>query len=110
MLSENPFKMPSSELAAGAKRIIVALDVASASEALRLVNLFGDRVGGVKLGLELLMSTGPALADEIAALGVPVFLDGKFMDIPNTVAGGGGGGRPPRGSLMKYFFFVGWGV
>src|ERR1035437_8538280 len=101
MLSENPFKMPSSDLAAAAKRIIVALDVASASEALRLVNLFGDRVGGVKLGLELLMSTGPALADEIAALGVPVFLDGKFMDIPNTVAGAVRAATRPRVCMMN---------
>ncbi len=41
----------------------------------------------VKVGLELLMSAGPGVVAELRALGCSVFVDGKFHDIPNTVAG-----------------------
>ena len=68
-------------------RIIVALDVPSESEALELVVNLQGHVGLFKVGLELLMSEGVGIVRGITAKGGEVFLDGKFLDIPNTVAG-----------------------
>jgi orotidine-5'-phosphate decarboxylase len=65
--------------------ILVALDVPSAEEAVRLARLLRNSVGGFKLGLELLMGPGPALVGVVANLGLPVFCDAKLHDIPNTV-------------------------
>jgi len=66
--------------------IIVALDVASAEEALRLVELLTPVSGGFKVGSELFTAAGPEIVRRIRGLGAPVFLDLKFHDIPNTVA------------------------
>lgn len=66
--------------------ILVALDVPTAEEAVRLAKLVSPQVGGFKVGLELLMGPGPATASAIAALGKPVFVDAKLHDIPSTVA------------------------
>jgi orotidine-5'-phosphate decarboxylase len=73
----------------GARAIpIVALDVASGEEALRLAKVLGSRCRFYKVGSELFTAAGPdvvrALREELAA---DVFLDLKFHDIPNTVAG-----------------------
>lgn len=67
-------------------RITVALDVDSRDEALSLVDLLKDEVGMFKLGMQLINSEGPTLVREIASRGIPVFVDLKFHDIPNTVA------------------------
>jgi orotidine-5'-phosphate decarboxylase len=67
--------------------VIVALDVPTRQAALKLVGDLGPRVRLFKVGLELLMSAGPQVVPEIRELGVDVFVDGKFLDIPNTVAG-----------------------
>lgn len=67
--------------------IIIALDVASEKEAIDLVLKLKDRVGYFKIGLELLNSVGIHIVRDILDVGGKVFLDGKFMDIPNTVAG-----------------------
>jgi orotidine-5'-phosphate decarboxylase len=68
---------------------IVALDVASAEEALTLARQLAGSCRFYKVGSELFTAAGPgivhALQDE---LGADVFLDLKFHDIPNTVAGG----------------------
>jgi orotidine-5'-phosphate decarboxylase len=65
--------------------VFVALDVPSSSEAKALADTLRGHVGGYKIGLELFTSEGPRIVDE---LGAPeVFLDLKFHDIPNTVAG-----------------------
>jgi orotidine-5'-phosphate decarboxylase len=69
------------------KRIIVSLDVPNLSEALSLVTELRNEVAYFKVGLELLSSVGPAVVEKIRALGGQVFYDGKFFDIPNTVAG-----------------------
>jgi orotidine-5'-phosphate decarboxylase len=67
---------------------IVALDVPTGAEALRLARSLGDACRFFKVGNELFTAEGPgvvrALRDE---LGADVFLDLKFHDIPNTVAG-----------------------
>lgn len=69
-------------------KIIVALDVDSLPKALKLVEALHPFVGYFKVGLELLMSEGPdRVVYEIKERGGKVFCDGKFMDIPNTVAG-----------------------
>lgn len=69
------------------KRIIVALDVATESEAVELVTKLRDHVGLFKIGLELIYSVGISIIQKVINLGGEVFLDGKFKDIPNTVAG-----------------------
>ena len=67
---------------------IVALDVASADEALRLARRIGDRCRFYKVGSELFTSGGAAVVHALQEeLGADVFLDLKFHDIPNTVAG-----------------------
>lgn len=65
--------------------IIVALDVPTAEEAVRLARNVSDAVGGFKIGLELLMGPGPGLIGVLAGIGKPVFVDAKLHDIPNTV-------------------------
>ncbi|MBI4967553.1 MAG: orotidine-5'-phosphate decarboxylase [Rhodospirillales bacterium] len=67
--------------------ILVALDTPDPQAALRLAKKLAGRVGGVKLGLEFFAANGPDGVRRIAELGLPVFLDLKFHDIPNTVAG-----------------------
>jgi orotidine-5'-phosphate decarboxylase len=66
--------------------IIVALDVANAAAAEKLVEQLAPVAGGFKVGSELFTSAGPAIVRRIRGLGAPVFLDLKFHDIPNTVA------------------------
>jgi orotidine-5'-phosphate decarboxylase len=70
-----------------ANPIFVAVDTPTIAEARALVRAVGPHVGGVKLGLEFFCANGPAGIAAIAAEGLPVFLDLKLHDIPNTVAG-----------------------
>ena len=69
------------------KPLFVALDTQDLSRALELARAVGPHVGGLKIGLEFISATGPAGVRAIVELGVPVFADVKFHDIPNTVAG-----------------------
>jgi orotidine-5'-phosphate decarboxylase len=70
------------------ERIIVALDVDSLDKAKILVESLAPHVGCFKVGLELLTAVGaPQVVEFVHSLGGQVFYDGKFMDIPNTVAG-----------------------
>jgi len=66
--------------------LYVALDTPDLARALDLAKRVRRHVGGVKLGLEFFSANGQAGVREIAALGLPVFLDLKLHDIPNTVA------------------------
>ncbi|MBD2231963.1 orotidine-5'-phosphate decarboxylase [Phormidium tenue] len=68
------------------QRIIVPLDVSSASAALDLVDAIPE-VSFWKVGLELFVSSGPGLIQELKARQKRIFLDLKFHDIPNTMAG-----------------------
>ncbi len=67
-------------------RLIVALDVSTAAGALELVGKLKN-CHWFKVGLELFTAAGPSLVRELVARGHSVFLDLKFHDIPNTVAG-----------------------
>lgn len=69
----------------GADKIIVALDVPSENEALRLVNDLHSEVAMFKVGLQLYTAAGPGLVGGISLLS-RIFLDLKLHDIPNTVA------------------------
>ncbi|HKP04826.1 MAG TPA: orotidine-5'-phosphate decarboxylase [Chthoniobacterales bacterium] len=69
-----------------AEKIIVALDVATTREALKLASLLAQDVGFFKIGLQSFTANGPALVRSISDLGPRVFLDLKLHDIPNTVA------------------------
>lgn len=69
-----------------AHRILVALDTPDIDRALFLARELKDIVGGMKIGIEFFTANGPAGYARIAELGMPVFLDLKFCDIPNTVA------------------------
>lgn len=66
--------------------IFVAIDTPDLTEALELTKALGSTVGGVKLGLEFFAANGPAGVAEVAKAGLPIFLDLKLHDIPNTVA------------------------
>lgn len=68
-------------------RLIVALDVPNAAAALELVNSLERSCRWFKVGMELFTASGPAAIEPIVARGYSVFLDLKFHDIPNTVAG-----------------------
>lgn len=68
-------------------RLIVALDVPSAAQARELAAQLRGTCRWVKVGLELYLAAGTAMVEELTAQGFSVFLDLKFHDIPNTVAG-----------------------
>ena len=68
------------------ERLIVALDVSTASEATKIVQLVGDSAGFFKVGKQLFTAVGPEIVRDLVASGKKVFLDLKFHDIPNTVA------------------------
>ena len=66
--------------------LIVALDVPSASQARELAIRLRDTCRWMKVGLELYLAGGRAVVEELAGMGLSIFLDLKFHDIPNTVA------------------------
>ena len=66
--------------------IICALDTKDIATAIDLGQKIRPYVGGIKLGLEFFTSNGRQGIKQLAGLNVPVFLDLKFHDIPNTVA------------------------
>ncbi|NLL98782.1 MAG: orotidine-5'-phosphate decarboxylase, partial [Tepidanaerobacter sp.] len=68
-------------------KVIIALDTPDEQKALELVKLLKHKVSVFKVGLELFCSEGPEIVNKINDLGCKVFLDLKFHDIPNTVAG-----------------------
>ncbi len=66
-------------------RIIVALDLTTAEDAIRLAKRVAPHVGAFKVGLGLLHRAGPGVATALVDLGKPVFADAKLHDIPSQV-------------------------
>lgn len=69
------------------KKVIVALDKPKADAAMALAATLDPAYCRVKVGKELYTSAGPAVVESLQKQGFDVFLDLKFHDIPNTVAG-----------------------
>jgi orotidine-5'-phosphate decarboxylase len=69
------------------QKLIVALDVPDADAAIALSDNLSDSCLWFKVGLELFTAAGPAVLKPLLDRGHSVFLDLKFHDIPNTVAG-----------------------
>ncbi|MFH1843050.1 MAG: orotidine-5'-phosphate decarboxylase [bacterium] len=69
------------------QRVITALDVSSGNAATELGARLGSDSALVKVGLELFSAAGPAVVRQLQALGCEIFLDLKYHDIPNTIAG-----------------------
>ena len=65
-------------------RLVVAADVSTRDEMLRLVDTLAGAVGVFKIGLQAFIANGPALVREVVGRGEQVFLDLKIHDIPNT--------------------------
>src|ERR1700755_2731604 len=80
--------------------IFFAVDRADLDAPTTLCRDLSGAVGGVKLGLEFFVANGPAGIRAIADLGLPVFLDMKFHDIPNTVAGAGRSAAKLRPTML----------
>ena len=66
--------------------IYVALDTPDLDKAKAVATRVRAHVGGIKLGLEFFMANGRHGVHDMAEIGLPIFLDLKFHDIPNTVA------------------------
>jgi orotidine-5'-phosphate decarboxylase len=66
--------------------IWVAIDTPDLDRAVTMATRVGRHVGGIKLGLEFFAANGRAGVHEMAKLHLPIFLDLKLHDIPNTVA------------------------
>ncbi|RDE05089.1 orotidine-5'-phosphate decarboxylase [Sphingomonas aracearum] len=67
-------------------RVFVALDTPKLATAKELARRVRHHVGGIKLGLEFFLANGRHGVHEMAEIGLPIFLDLKLHDIPNTVA------------------------
>jgi orotidine-5'-phosphate decarboxylase len=67
------------------KPIFVAIDTPSLDQALAIGETVRGHAGGLKLGLEFFAAQGPGGVKRVASLGLPIFLDLKLHDIPNTV-------------------------
>ncbi|MCB2102020.1 MAG: orotidine-5'-phosphate decarboxylase [Rhodobacterales bacterium] len=67
-------------------RIFAALDTTDLDRALALAGMLAGKVGGMKVGKEFFTAQGPQGTRRIVDLGMPLFMDLKWHDIPNTVA------------------------
>lgn len=67
--------------------IFCALDSSNIEEVLNIAQSIYAEVDGLKLGLEFFLAQGPEGIKRVAELNLPIFLDLKLHDIPNTVAG-----------------------
>ena len=64
--------------------IFCAIDFSDLDESKIFISKIIDHIGGVKIGLEFFLKNGPNGVNEIKKLGLPLFLDLKLNDIPNT--------------------------
>ncbi|MGA2906524.1 MAG: orotidine-5'-phosphate decarboxylase [Terracidiphilus sp.] len=85
--TRSPLAEKNDKIEAARQRLIVALDVPSAAASAELVKRLEGTCQWFKVGLELFTAAGPAILEPLVERGYSVFLDLKFHDIPNTVAG-----------------------
>ncbi len=83
------------------RRVFAALDTTDAARAGALAQALAGQVGGLKLGKEFFTAFGPEGVRRITAVGLPVFLDLKWHDIPNTVAGAVRAALPLRLAMLN---------
>src|SRR5258706_7998708 len=81
-------------------RLIVALDVENLADAERLLDRLQGQVTRFKIGSQLFTAAGPSAIESVHKRGAEVFLDLKFHDIPNTVAGAAPPAARPGGLLF----------
>ena len=67
------------------KNIFVACDVSSQKEILDLLNLIHEDISGIKIGLQYITQRSPEEIRELSKFKKPIFYDGKFLDIKNTL-------------------------
>ena len=67
------------------KHIFCALDFSDLKKTIEFTNIIKDHVGGIKLGLEFFCKYGPNGIEKLKKFHLPIFLDLKLHDIPNTV-------------------------
>jgi orotidine-5'-phosphate decarboxylase len=67
------------------KNIFVACDVSSQKEILDLLELIHEDISGIKIGLQYITQRSPAEIRELSKFKKPIFYDGKFFDIKNTL-------------------------
>ena len=67
------------------QKIFCAIDFTEIEKSKRFISKISNSIGGIKIGLEFFSKNGPQGFLEIKKLGLPIFLDMKLMDIPNTV-------------------------
>lgn len=83
-----------------AQRIYVALDTTDVDRATDFAKTLKGSVGGIKFGKEFFTANGPQGVQQVSAVGMPVFLDLKYHDIPNTVAGAIRAAQPLKPTLI----------
>ncbi len=67
------------------KKIFCAIDFSNLEQSKKFISKIEKHVGGLKIGLEFFVKNGPKGVIEIKKIGLPIFLDLKLKDIPNTV-------------------------
>ena len=67
------------------KNIFIACDVSSQSEILKLLSLIHNDISGIKIGLQYITQRSPEEIRELSKFKKPIFYDGKFFDIKNTL-------------------------
>ena len=67
------------------KNIFVACDVTSQKEILDLLSKIHEEISGIKIGLQYITQSSPEDIKELRKFNKPIFYDGKFLDIKNTL-------------------------
>ena len=66
-------------------KIFCALDFSELEQTIQFTNKIKNHIGGIKIGLEFFCKNGPAGVERLKEFDLPIFLDLKLHDIPNTV-------------------------
>ena len=68
------------------KYIFCAIDFKYIEQVEKIISTIKDHIGGIKIGLEFFIFNGPKKVIRLKKFKLPIFLDLKFLDIPNTVS------------------------